>query len=137
MINKRLIIPCKVLLSLLIALALQSFALAQTDTLSGTWRGQIIAARYEPIDIVLHISHNGSTEAYQASLDIPSQHRVGLPVETIIVRNGQITLRLPAIQAEFYGDLISGSAGQQIVALQGDWNQSGEYIPLRFERAQP
>lgn len=137
MTHKPTIMPFKLLLSLLITLTLQSIALAQTDSLSGTWRGQMTAARYEPIDIVLHISRTDDAESYQATLDIPSQHRAGLPVETVIVRNGQITLRLPAIQAEFYGDLISEPAGQQIVALQGDWNQSGEYIPLRFERAQP
>lgn len=109
--------------------------MAQTDSLTGTWRAEISAARYEPVEIRLHISNNGSS--YTATLDIPSQHRAGLPVETVIVRNGQITLRLPAIQAEFYGDLVSHSEGQSVIAMEGDWNQSGEYIPLRFEREQP
>lgn len=125
------------IMSLLITLALPSIARAEAESLIGTWRGQMTAARYEPVEFVLHISSTANNESYQASLDIPSQNRVGLPVETVIVRNGQITLRLPALQAEFYGDLISESTGQEIVALQGDWNQSGEYIPLRFERAQP
>ena len=107
-----------------------------TPDLSGSWQASLEAARYDPIELRLHISMSPDGEL-QATLDIPSQFRAGLPVAGISIRDDDITIRIPAVQAEFYGVLIHDTATGQVLAMEGDWNQSGEYVPLRLQRVPP
>lgn len=117
------------------ALGLQP-ALAQPDTeLTGTWRGTLIAAQFDPLDIVLHMTAAGGGDTYTATMDIPAQFRNGLPVASISLKNNNILLRMPTLDAEFFGSLMFDAEGRRVIALNGDWSQSGEHIPLRLERS--
>lgn len=111
------------------SLLLSAGVLAQD--LSGQWQGTLIAAQYDPIDVVFNLQKTESEAAHTGTLDIPSQFRSGLPIDSITIRGQQITIRLSSIQVEYYGSLMLADNGD-VLAIEGDWNQSGEYVPLRL-----
>ena len=126
------------LLTAFMAMLWVTFAQAQTDPqLTGTWRGSLIAAQMDPLEVVLHIqsSPTGSTAGYSATLDIPAQFRSGLPVASISLNGNNLLVSMPALDAEFYGSLVFDEQGSHVIALNGDWSQSGEYVPLRLQRS--
>jgi len=99
--------------------------------LSGQWQGTLVAAQYNPIDVVFNFQKADSDTPHTGTLDIPSQFRSGLPIDSISIRDQQITIRLSSIQVEYYGSLVLAENGE-VIAIEGDWNQSGEYVPLRL-----
>ena len=126
------------LLTAFMAMLWLTFAQAQpVPQLTGTWRGSLIAAQMDPLEVVLHIqsSPTGSTAGYSATLDIPAQFRSGLPVASISLNGNNLLVSMPALDAEFYGSLVFDEQGSHVIALNGDWSQSGEYVPLRLQRS--
>jgi hypothetical protein len=126
------------LLTVLISLLWLTTAHTQPDiTLAGVWRGSLIAAQFEPLEIVLHIHEQAPERSgtYTATLDIPAQFRSGLPVAAISLNGNNLLASIPALDAEFYGSLVFDAQGVQVLALNGDWSQSGEHIPLRLQRS--
>lgn len=99
---------------------------------SGTWRGTLVAAQFDPLEIVFRIM--GDAGNYSATLDIPAQSRIGLPVDSVRVSGANITLRMDALQAEYYASLVMTDDGSAVESLNGDWSQSGEHIPLRMRK---
>jgi hypothetical protein len=125
----------QILVLLLLSANLNCLTWADSLTLEGVWRGELVAARYDPVQLVLTIQQN--SDAYSANLDIPSQFRAGLPAASIGLRGNTIIIRFPAIQAEFYGELVLSQDERQVMALSGDWSQSGENVPLLLNRVTP
>jgi len=126
------------LLTVLTSLFWLTSAYSQPDIkLAGVWRGSLIAAQFEPLEIVLHIHEQApeNSGTYTATLDIPAQFRSGLPVAAISLNGNNLLVSMPALDAEFYGSLVLDAQGDQVIALNGDWSQSGEYIPLRLQRS--
>lgn len=101
------------------------------NALVGRWQGNLMAAQYDPIEVVFTLQQAGTDGSYTGTLDIPSQFRAGLPIDSVGIRNQQVTIRLSGIQVEYYGSLVLDENGK-IEAIEGDWNQSGEYVPLRL-----
>lgn len=112
-----------------LSILISTSALAQD--LSGQWHGTLVAAQYDPIEVVFNLDKANSDAPHTGTLDIPSQFRSGLPIDSVSIRDQQITIRLSSIQVEFYGSLVQADNGE-IIAIEGDWNQSGEYVPLRL-----
>jgi hypothetical protein len=111
-------------------------ALSQNQSqLAGIWHGTLVAAQFDPLDIVLHIHSADAGDTYTATLDIPTQFRTDLPVAAISLKNSNVLVSIPALDAEFFGSLVFDTSGLQVLALNGDWSQSGEHIPLRLERS--
>lgn len=107
---------------------------AATPSLNGQWRGMLVAASYDPVEFIFNLQQiDDNPVRYQATLDIPAQFRANLPAASVSVNNGNIMIRLPDMQAEYYGSLIFSDDGSQVVAIDGDWSQSGEYVPLRLQ----
>lgn len=104
---------------------------AMALNLSGQWQGTLIAAQYNPLDVVFNLHKSDSDTSHTGTLDIPGQFRTGLPIDSVSIRGQQITIRLGSIQVEFYGSLVMAENGE-VVAIDGDWNQSGEHVPLRL-----
>lgn len=102
--------------------------------LEGSWLGTLLAAQYDPLEIVFHLHSDAGS--YTATLDIPSQARHGLQADTVSVRGGNILIRLNTLQAEYYATLEFAADGNTVTALDGDWSQSGEHVPLRMQRQQ-
>lgn len=100
--------------------------------ISGSWRGTLVVGQMDPFDIVFHIL--GDAGNYAATLDIPSQSRIGLPVDSVRVTGSNITMRMDSLQAEYYATLVMEDDDSAVIALNGDWGQSGEHIPLRMQR---
>ncbi|MDH7944819.1 hypothetical protein QGM61_13395 [Pseudohongiella sp. SYSU M77423] len=120
----------------LILLTLSSLGIADEGlpSLEGRWQGELVAARYQPIPLILTIT-TSADDQYTGALDIPSQFQAGVPVNPFSPRGNNITLRVPALQVEFYGNLVLNDAGTEVLAIEGDWSQSGEYVPLRLTPA--
>lgn len=118
-----------ILFAISLAALISSNAVAQD--LSGQWQGTLVAAQYDPIDVVFNLDKADSDAPHTGTLDIPSQYRTGLPIDSISIRDQQITIRLSSIQVEYYGNLVLADNGD-VIAIEGDWNQSGEYVPLRL-----
>lgn len=104
---------------------------ASAQDLSGQWRGTLVAAQYDPIDVVFNLTRADASAPHTGTLDIPSQFRSGLPIDSISIHDQQITIRLSSIQVEYYGNLVLADNGD-VIAIEGDWSQSGEYVPLRL-----
>lgn len=96
--------------------------------ISGSWSGSFQVAQYDPLVLVFHIVRD--TEGLSATLDIPSQQQRGITVDRVSLLDGQLTLRVSAIQAEFYGGLQFSRDGRTVRSIAGDWAQSGEFVPL-------
>lgn len=121
--------PILLLIGIAAPLLVSVSALAQD--LSGQWQGTLVAAQYDPIDVVFNLQKADEEALHTGTLDIPSQFRSGLPIDSIIIREQQITIRLSRIQVEYYGNLLLAENGE-VIAIEGDWSQSGEYVPLRL-----
>ena len=112
------------------ALVLQtSYVLAQdAPDISGHWSGTLIAGQIEPLELVFHIE--GEPGDWSAKLDIPAHARFGVTADSVSVRNGNVMIRINSLQAEYYGSLQL--SGNQVIAMDGDWSQSGEHVPLKL-----
>jgi len=104
---------------------------ADQADISGDWHGTLVAGQFDPLEVIFHIQ--GEPGAWSAALDIPTHGRFGLAADSISVRNSNVTIRVNSIQMEYYGSLKLEDG--QVSAIDGDWNQSGEYIPLKLTPA--
>jgi len=100
--------------------------------LDGSWQGSVQVGQYDPLALVIHFERQN--DGLHATIDIPSQFMLGIPVSSISLRNNQLLLRIPEIQAEFYGALQFGRDPELVRSIVGDWSQSGEHVPLRLHR---
>jgi hypothetical protein len=100
--------------------------------LSGRWQGTLVSAQYDPIDVIFNLHKAEADDFHTGTLDIPDQFRSALPIDSVSIRDKLITIRLSSIQAEYYGSLIMAENGE-VIAIEGDWSQSGEYVPLRLD----
>lgn len=124
------------LLIMLVPAVTTGHATAQpSPDLSGTWRGTLVAGQFDPLEIIFHIT--GDTGALSATLDIPSQSRLGLEVRRVSINGANVTIQMPSIQAEYYASLVLADDDSTVTMLDGDWSQSGEHIPLRMHRDAP
>ncbi len=119
---------------LLFALPFASMA-ESPEALEGSWSGQFQVGQYDPMELVFHIERDG--QFLRASLDIPSQHRQGIPAGTVSLRGDLLRITIPDIQGEYYGALRLARDGQAIRRIDGDWSQSGEYVPLTLHPHDP
>jgi len=118
-----------------LTLPLLTQAQDSTYNIIGDWQGELDAARYEPIPVILHIEPAAEqTGSFTGTVDFPSQYRTGLPINNIRINGNNISIMLNEVQAEFYGELILDSDQQKVLAMQGDWSQAGEYVPMEITR---
>jgi len=101
----------------------------------GSWAGGFQVAQYDPIELVFHIAREA--DGFSATLDIPSQQQRGIQVDRVTLRNGQLFLQVAALQAEFFGGLRMGRNGSTVRRIDGDWAQSGEFVPLTLRPRAP
>lgn len=101
----------------------------------GDWQGELDAARYEPIPVILHIEPaTEQSGSFTGTVDFPSQYRIGLPIGTISINGSNISIMLNEVQAEFFGEMVLDSDQQKVLSMQGDWSQAGEYVPMELTR---
>jgi CubicO group peptidase (beta-lactamase class C family) len=98
------------------------------DTLAGDWAGAIAIAGIE-LNVILHVAQEG--DGYSATLDIPQQNAMGLPVANLEVAlpNVRFTILEGAQQATFAGAL--GEDG----LISGEFSQAGQEGTFTLARA--
>jgi len=139
MMKRTRIFHALLLAALLIAVPWSGSAIADEellDSLAGSWTGSFQVGNYPPLELVFHLSRN-EAGGLDARLDIPSQFRTGIPAELASLDGQRLTLRFPAIEAEFMGGLVVDGHDRHVERIHGDWGQSGEFVALTLRRQQP
>jgi dipeptidyl aminopeptidase/acylaminoacyl peptidase len=98
--------------------------------ITGDWKGTLNVQGMD-LEIIFHVSE--ADGAYSATLDVPIQGAVGIPVETVRFEDNQLTVSLPQMQLSYKGTL-SGET------IEGSFEQAGMALPLtltKFESKLP
>lgn len=106
-----------------------SGAACQTsDPLVGSWTGalEVSGAR---LRLVFNISVDGAGQR-TATMDSPDQGTRGIPVAGAELKDGTVTISVPAI-----GGTYSGTMSADGASIAGTWSQGGGSLPLRLEKA--
>ena len=98
----------------------------QAQPISGSWFG-VLDVNGIKLRLVLHIDTDEQGR-HTATLDSPDQGANGIPVESVVFSDGQLTLKSSAIGATYEGTLKADTV------LAGIFSQGGRQFPLRFIR---
>jgi len=112
---------------ILSALILVGTASAQAPSAVGDWQG-ILDAGAQKLRLVFHIQQ-GDADTLTATMDSLDQGAMGIPVNSVLLENRNLTIRMPNIGMSYSGEL-SGN-GQQIA---GTFRQGGGELPLTLHR---
>jgi serine-type D-Ala-D-Ala carboxypeptidase/endopeptidase len=117
-----------VVLFLLSSLLFCGNAVAQTDQklLLGEWVGKIQPAADISINVVFRYELDKDGK-YVAFLDSPDQGAKGIPIADLVFDGKQLSFKVPAVQAEYSGQL----AGESI---SGTFKQLGRETALNFTK---
>lgn len=112
---------------LLVVLALVAPGAAQAQNIVGDWQGTLKAQGAE-LRVVLHVTKadNGSLKA---TMDSPDQAALGIPVNSVAVKNYKVDFTVEAVHGSYEGKVNSDAT-----EIDGTWTQ-GAPLPLVFKRA--
>jgi hypothetical protein len=96
--------------------------------LEGTWEGAL-SLNGQTLRLVLKLS-TGSDGLGKGSMVSLDQGGVEIPVQTVSLSGGRLTLLLPSIAGSWEGELKDSQ-------LQGTWTQGPSNRPLAFKRTTP
>ncbi len=100
------------------------------QSLVGDWKGTLTVQGVE-LELVFHVEK--ADDAYTATMDVPLQGAVGIPVEKAVLEGENVTFSIPAAQITVKGTI----EGDTITA---EYDQMGQKFPLlltRFEQTLP
>ncbi len=117
-----------VALVLLPAALVSSPAVAQQDV-TGDWYGTLDVGAMK-LRLTLHVTQ--AEDGYSATLDSPDQGATGIPLDELLVEDGQLVFRLNRAQLEYQGSVDPG-----FTTITGTFTQGGESFPLNFGRTMP
>lgn len=92
----------------------------------GDWQGDLKAGGAE-LRLLLHISRS-KNGMLNATLDSISQGRAGIPVDSVVLHDNVLTLKLDSIHGSYRG-VLSRDAN----SMEGTWTQGMDF-PLAFKR---
>lgn len=108
----------------LLLLAMLSTIGAMAQKITGDWKG-FLDVQGTKIELVFHIKDsNGSLSS---TLDVPAQGASGLPVEKTTLEAGKLSLKAPALQISFEGEV-------KVNTIEGTFSQAGMNMPLTLNR---
>ncbi|HEY2155869.1 MAG TPA: alpha/beta fold hydrolase [Isosphaeraceae bacterium] len=96
----------------------------------GHWEGVLKPAAGGSLTMVIHVA-KGDGGGAKATLTIPDQGSVGLPVDGIKVEAGELAFGLAKLKGEFKGKL-NADATEAV----GTWTQLGKATPLTLKRTE-
>jgi len=103
----------------------------QQDTseisIEGIWEGKLKVPGTE-LRIVFNISKN-QDGALTATLDSPDQGVTDIPVEEVIFKDNTLHLEVKSA-----GSVFEGNVSEDFLAIEGEWKQSGQALPLTINR---
>ena len=100
------------------------------QSLVGDWKGTLTVQGVE-LELVFHVEK--ADDAYTATMDVPLQGAVGIPVEKAVLEGENVTFSIPAAQITVKGT-IDGNT------ITAEYDQMGQKFPLvltRFEQTLP
>ncbi len=110
------------------AALVSSPAVAQQDV-TGDWYGTLDVGAMK-LRLTLHVTQ--AEDGYSATLDSPDQGATGIPLDELLVEDGQLVFRLNRAQLEYQGSVDPG-----FTTITGTFTQGGESFPLNFGRTLP
>ncbi|MBE9592326.1 MAG: alpha/beta fold hydrolase, partial [Proteobacteria bacterium] len=103
----------------------------QQDTseisIEGIWEGKLKVPGTE-LRIVFKISKNPDG-TLTATLDSPDQGATDIPVEEVIFKDNTLHLEVKSA-----GGVFEGKVSEDFLVVEGEWNQSGQTLPLTLKR---
>lgn len=109
----------------LLVLAASPRVLAQD--VAGDWTGALDVGGTQ-LHLVMHITKSAGG-ALAATLDSVDQNALGIPVKSVKVESGKLTLDIPAIRGSY-----AGTVSDDAKTINGTWTQ-GTSLPLNFTRS--
>ena len=100
------------------------------QSLVGDWKGTLTVQGVE-LELIFHVDK--ADEAYTATMDVPLQNAIGIPVEKTTLEAENVTFSIPAAQINVVGT-IEGNT------ITSEYEQMGQKFPLvltRFEQTLP
>lgn len=91
------------------------------NLLSGSWRGMV-----GPLNVVVRFERNAEGKPV-VFLDSPDQGARGIPVVKAALKDGTLTLGIPAVGGEYSGKFNGNT-------LDGTWTQLGNSTPLNLTK---
>jgi hypothetical protein len=97
--------------------------------LAGIWKGTLeVNSPKGSVSLPLVLDFRTNEEADMVgSIDSPGQNVVGIPITEATLTGSKLVVKLPAIGAEYDGDLNGGT-------LAGQWHQGAVNRPLTFTK---
>ena len=112
----------KINIVILLLLAVQT-SFAQVE---GYWQGKMnLGATELEVGFDIQAVENG----YSATLDIPAQGAMGLPVDETVFQDNRLQMTLSALGASYSG-ILKGSS------IEGEFEQRGMKFPLNLEKSE-
>lgn len=105
-------------------LAMVALFAAGAQDITGSWYGAL-DLNGTKLRITFHIEKNEG--GYTAKMDSPDQNAFGIPVDSALFANPDLTLKLKALMAEYTGTLEGET-------LKGTFRQMGMNMPLDLKR---
>jgi len=100
--------------------------LLSAQDISGDWHGSL-EVMGSKLPLVFHLE--ATDDGYTATLDSPDQLAFGIPVETVSYEAPDLSLKLPALKAEYRGTYREADQ-----FFDGVFEQSGMSFPLELRR---
>src|SRR5262249_34274780 len=100
---------------------------ASGKDVEGFWLGTLKVAGTE-LRLVATIAKK-MDGSYTGTMDSPDQGAKGLPIDTVLFKDGELRLEMKGIKGSFVGKLSADGA-----EVAGKWTQAGETLPLTFKR---
>lgn len=101
----------------------------KADPVVGTWQGTLPNGMGGEIRVVLKVKRAPEGGALSATMDSPDQNASDIPVASIALEGGKVTLDVAAVRGSYEGTLDPGK-----LEIDGTWKQSGQALPLLFKK---
>lgn len=99
--------------------------LFQDPSLEGTWTGTLEVQSFK-LRVAFHVSSKQGSLA--ATMDSIDQGVHGIAVESVELKDGAVTIKVPSIGGVFEGRL------EEALTIRGTWSQSGISLPLELRK---
>ena len=96
----------------------------------GSWSGSLVAGP-QTLEIIFHVTESESG-ALTGTMDVPAQGATGIPLTTVDVEDGKMTLTFPVPG----GGTYEGTVNEAGDAITGSFTQAGQSFPMNLERAE-
>lgn len=95
--------------------------------LLGTFEGDLVIGRD---DMKLAFTFIEDGEGFGARLTSATMGLYGLPADTVMVDENDITIHIPRLDLEFTGTVRLSEDEKEITRIDGDWFQHSELVPV-------